>query len=521
MMEERDEFRGSRQRLYSRAKRRRGLLLAAAALTALGAGAFFFYRLVYRVEPAFSTVVYELGQEVSSDVGDYLIGTDWSVGTAQLDLSEVDESRAGSYQAVVHHGSSAFQYEIVIQDTAPPKILSAEGPVYLALGREYGTDALIAGVEDRDSQVQLGFPRLGGLAETVQFDEEGSYLCAVAAEDSSGNRSLLEVPVTVDRAPEITGAQDFYVALGSRVDFLEQVEAFDERDGDLTGRLAADDGGVELDRPGVYSLTYHVQDNLGIETEEQVQVTVASREELQEMIGSRRVDRHRARVIGAINPYDSGASDREDLNEALEYVRPALVQLYYDKGNGGYSAGSGYIMEITDDTIYICSNRHVVEIHDVWEVYFCDGTRAKGVPVGVSDEFDVGVVAVDRDNVPKELTEKLMTVHIDQEYWSGLDDQRIDVGLERVDREGGILRISTGTLVKVKQHFTWYDQKDHTEVTLKLDHGDSGSAVLDGRGNMIGMAFAYSESPRRYWCIPLDGVVECYEEITGRELFVY
>ena len=327
--------------------------------------------------------------------------------------------------------------------------------------------------------------------------------------------------MTVDRAPEITGAQDFYVALGSRVDFLEQVEAFDERDGDLTGRLAADDGGVELDRPGVYSLIYRVQDDLGIETEEQVQVTVASREELQEMIGSRRVDRHRARVIGAINPYDSGASDREDLNEALEYVRPALVQLYYDKGNGGYSAGSGYIMEITDDTIYICSNRHVVEIHDVWEVYFCDGTRAKGVPVGVSDEFDVGVVAVDRDNVPKELTEKLMTVHIDQEYWSGLDDQRIDVGLERVDREGGILRISTGTLVKVKQHFTWYDQKDHTEVTLKLDHGDSGSAVLDGRGNMIGMAFAYSESPRRYWCIPLDGVVECYEEITGRELFVY
>ena len=149
MMEERDEFRGSRQRLYSRAKRRRGLLLAAAALTALGAGAFFFYRLVYRVEPAFSTVVYELGQEVSSDVGDYLTGTDWSVGTAQLDLSEVDESRAGSYQAVVHHGSSAFQYEIVIQDTVPPKILSAEGPVYLALGREYGTDALVAGVEDR------------------------------------------------------------------------------------------------------------------------------------------------------------------------------------------------------------------------------------------------------------------------------------------------------------------------------------------------------------------------------------
>ena len=117
--------------------------------------------------------------------------------------------------------------------------------------------------------------------------------------------------------------------------------------------------------------------------------------------------------------------------------------------------------------------------------------------------------------------EQLMTIHIDKGYWSGLNDHRIDVGLERVDRQGGILHTSVGTLLKVKQYFDWYDNMDHTEVTMKLEHGDSGSAVLDGYGNLIGMAYAYSVSPRRYWCVPLDGILDCYEEITGRTVFVY
>ncbi len=58
-------------------------------------------------------------------------------------------------------------------------------------------------------------------------------------------------------------------------------------------------------------------------------------------------------------------------------------------------------------------------------------------------------------------------------------------------------------------------------MTIELVHGDSGSAVLDGYGNLVGMAFAYSVDPVRFWCVPLDGILECYEEITGREPYVY
>lgn len=496
------------------------LLWAAVLLSLLGAGAFFFYLFAYRVEPAFSTATYELGEGISSNLEDYLVGTEWSVGLAELDLSQVDRGRAGTYQAAVTHGRTEFLYEIVIQDTVAPEILLREEPIYLAAGREYGPDALVAGVVDQDAQVIVGFHGLGMLDKTVCFEESGDYTCIVTAVDSSGNRSLVSIPVTVDTAPEISGVQDFYIALGSQVDYLEQVTATDERDGDLTRRITVDDKTVELEKEGSYTLTYRVVDDLGLDTESRVQVTVLTAQELQGLIGARQVDRHEDRVIGAINLYDGGVNDHEDIEDTLEYMRPAFVQLYVKKG-GGYSAGSGYIVEITEDTVYICSNRHVVGAHDRWDVYFFDGTRVTGLPLGTSEEYDVGVVTVKKADLPEKLIDQLMTVHIDRGYWNDLDDQRIDVGLERVDRKGGILRVATGTLVKVKQHFMWYDQKDHTEVTLVLEHGDSGSAILDGYGNLIGMAYAYSSSPRRNWCVPLDGILACYEEITGRSVYVY
>lgn len=513
-------YTGSAQTNRKRGRLRRTVLWAAVIVSAVCAGAFFFYAAAYRVRPAFSAVTYELGDAVSVAAEDYLLGTEWSVRLGEVDVSQVDAGHIGTYPLFVRHGREEFCFEIVIADTQPPEISSREGVIYLAEGRPYAPEDLIAGVRDADSRVMLSVRKDGEESAAVCYDCTGRYQCDVVARDFSGNQSVVSVPVVVDGAPVLEGVENIYIALGNEFDYLSQVTAWDETDGDLTDRIAVDDGGVLLSREGTYRLTYRVEDNFGIDCVSYADVTVVSEENLQEMIGTRCISRESTKIIGAANPYDAGASEGDDIQEALEYVRPALVQLYVGS-ESNYNAGSGYIMEITDSTVYICSNRHVVEKHDSWNVYFYDGTRAEGVSLGCSNSFDVGVVAVARDRLPEKLQKELMTVHIDQTYWSELNDQRIDVGLERVDRKGGILHVSTGTLIKVKQHFAWYDRKEHTEVTLKLDHGDSGSAVLDGHGNLIGMAYAYSTSPRRYWCIPLDGILECYQEITGRSVYVY
>lgn len=486
------------------------------------AGLFsFFYFRVYRVEQTFTEMTYEYGDELSTDIEDYLSGTDWSVHLGELDLSQVNEAEPGTYEAVVLHGRERFVYAITIQDTIAPRILWKEGQIYLASGAAYAVEDVIEGISDVDAQTQAFFLEGDDTRSEVCFDQVGEYALEIVARDRSGNETMGEIGVIVDTPPDFTGIRDFYVVPGSEPDYGEAVTAWDDMDGDLTASIRVDDSGVTLDQAGSYTLRYLAQDSYGLETVEEALVMVAAPERIQEMIGRREIDRHTDCILGAPNLYDGGASGQEDMEEALAYMRPALVQLYHSVGRGGYSSGSGYIMEITQDHLYICSNKHVVEKYEDWDVYFFNGKRIRGKRIGFSETYDVGVVEVALEDVPDELLDQLMTVHIDRTYWEGLDEQDIELALERIDRMGGLVHTSTGNLIKIKQRFDWFEKRSHTEVTIELVHGDSGSAVLDGYGNLICMAYAYSTEPVRYWCIPLDAVLACYEEITGRTPYVY
>lgn len=485
----------------------------------IGGGLLFYFK-VYRVEPAFREMIYEYGERVSDDIEDYLVGTEWSVGLAELDLSEVDEDHMGTYSVWVSHGRKQYEYEIIIQDTVAPKIHMKEGQVYMAANQVYSVEEVIAGVTDTDVHAKAEFLVDGDKLNEISFAVTGEFCVELVAWDCSGNESKEQLYVIVDTAPVISGIRSFYIVPGSNPDYLAQVKASDEVDGDLTESLQVDDSLVVLSEEGEYPLRYTSEDAYGLVTVEEAKVFVASAEEIQDLIGNRRIDYRVDTIIGAPNVYDVGVAAIDDITATLEYVRPTLVQLYHETPRG-YSAGSGYIMEITEDRIYICTNRHVVQKYADWDIFFYDGTKVPGKALGHTEGYDVGVAAVELRDVPESLLKKLMTVHIDKTYWEKLDEQNLELALERVDREGGLLHVSEGVLIKAKQEFEWYDKLDHTEVTVELVHGDSGSAVIDGYGNLIGMAYAYSTEPTRYWCVPLDGILTCYQEITGRMPYVY
>lgn len=497
------------------------ILFPFAAAALLVAACCLFYVKVYRVAPAFSEITYEYGALVSRDIGDYLVGTEWSVGLGELDMSRLDAEHTGTYQVAARHGGTQFSYIIHIQDTVAPRIVWKEGQVYLAVERECSTGDVIEGVVDVDAETKVYFCGEEGLREYIRFDSVGEYELELVARDSSGNESFGKVSVIVDIPPQFEGVHDFYLTVGNRPDYLEKVTAWDNLDGSLTDCIQVEDSQVFLDREGEYVLRYAATDSFGLVTVEQAKVLVASKDDLQALIGRRQIDYRVDTILGAPNIYDAGVSEEDDLDETLEYMRPALVQLYHPTGRGGYSSGSGYIMEIAEDTVYICTNRHVVSKYEDWNIYFFDGTSVPGRCLGTSEQYDVGVATVALEDVPEELLRQLMTVHIDRQYWESLDEQPIELALERVDREGGLIHTTEGNLVKIRQNFEWYNQMYHTEVTVELVHGDSGSAVLDGYGNLICMAYAYSTAPVRYWCVPLDGILACYKEITGRMPYVY
>ncbi len=209
------------------------------------------------------------------------------------------------------------------------------------------------------------------------------------------------------------------------------------------------------------------------------------------------------------------------MEDMVAYMAPALVQVYRTDGAGNYSAGSGYIMELTEDRVYICSNRHAVTNFAACDIYFYDGTCVEGKILGAGAYYDVGVVTVERGQISDDLWEQLKPVTIDYTYWEGLDEEPISLGLGRISREGGFDHITTGNLVKVKQDFEFDFSHPHTEVTVELREGDSGSAIFDFNGNLIAMAYAYSTEPMRYWCVPLDEIIANYKELTGRNPRVF
>ncbi len=492
-----------------------GLLLLVAA------GGCFFYFHMYRVEPAFSEAVYEYGEPVSGNIADYIVGTDWSVQLGELDLSGVDESRTGCYEAYVYHGDKEFAYSIEIRDTKAPEILLREEQIYLARNEFCTVEQVIAGIEDEDVHAVVWFERDGMLLTEIQLTENGQHTLNLVGRDSSGNEAAIAVMVMVDSAPVITGVQRYYLIPDSVPDYLTGVTATDEADGDLTDKIVVDDGAVNLSAEGEYTLCYEVTDACGLKTGAETTVTVAKASDIQELIGNRRISYLSDVIVGAPNVYDVGVSAEENITQALADVRRTFVHLYHETGRGGYSSGSGYIMEITDDKIYICTNRHVVTKYEEWDIYFFDGSKVPGVALGSALGYDVGVAVAETEDIPAELLQELKTVHIDQTYWQALDTEPVALGIERIDREGGILHTEQGELVKIKQDFEWSDRLKHTEVTVKLVHGDSGSAVVDGYGNLICMAYAYSTDPLRYWCVPLDAILDSYEQITGRRPYVY
>lgn len=208
---------------------------------------------------------------------------------------------------------------------------------------------------------------------------------------------------------------------------------------------------------------------------------------------------------------------KTSMEAVLEQVLPCVVQIYHETPEGGHTAGSGFIMEMTDDTVYLCTNRHVIAKYDDWDVYFYDGTCIPGKKAGTDDVYDVGVVAVDRTAIPEEVLEKLKTVSYDLAGWEGLGNAELPVGIVRIGQEGDVLHTLTGSLLRKETEFLWGQGEKETEVRMAITDGDSGSAVFDENGKLVSMIFGCSQDAggERDWGVPLRAIVSCYEKIIG------
>lgn len=495
------------------------LVLAICFLVAAFALSMFF---LFRSSLKQESFTHEMGTYVSEKPEDYIVAGELAMHFAQVDLSGIDLYTPGEYKVVIKCPGNKLTAPFIIEDTNPPQITVHNSELTFVQGTKLSPSDLIWNIKDADYQVQVTFEEGLNDPEDLECRYLGKASAWIRAVDSSGNKSRVCVSYIVDNPPYFTKLKDFYVAEGEDIDLLKYVSAYDDTDGDLTGKISMYPLVTDFREGDSFELTFRVEDSYHLKTTEKVNVYVKSASELQRLIGRRSVTRENAIIVGAINEYDTGLFSNRSIEQTMIDVMPTVVDIQVAEKNGSTTTGSGFIAQIDGKDIYIITNRHVVNANPYCDVFFYTSDSASAEVVGFSDNYDVAMIKVSLDDLPDNFSDIISTVHIDMNYWDKIeDDSRVELGLEKMAPDGTIEHYTYGLLVKKMQDFEFFAPHLQTEMDLRLQLGDSGSAVFDKHGRLICMAFAYSVAPERDWAIPLPEIVSAYEEITGKPLYVY
>lgn len=271
----------------------------------------------------------ELGETVSDRPQDYVTASSRSMyEEMSVDLSGVDETRAGSYEAGITYKEERYTVMFEIKDTTPPEIEAAgylvSQPGKITAGQLITKASDLSGYElyivsaekeaeleetaaekqelealQAETSVKQGFDA-ADLKDSVTLSEEGAYLVTCAAADEYGNAAHAQVHVYIDgTVPEIlTEDQEIIIdasGFSTEADTLDAImEELHALAGDMAGKLEADasdnflvdtgnltstigEGEVSLDGEDVtetLKAAYSLADEAGNAAEKEITLTV-------------------------------------------------------------------------------------------------------------------------------------------------------------------------------------------------------------------------------------------------------
>lgn len=476
----------------------------------------------YRVRQVSDYIVVELGDRVSEDLYDYIDGFDFAVTRSKLDLSDVKQDTVGEYEAILTHAWQEFSYTIIIQDTTAPDLTLKEEQMYLKLGEEYSAEKFVEEVQDISGSVELSLNVPQGSKDEegyVSFAECGTFNVGVVAKDPSGNRSRDYVEVVVDTAPTITGMTEYYMAVGSMVDYLDGVTAQDTVDGDVTDTVEVNTDALDITVAGDYEIIYTAMDDYGLVAEEACTIHVMEKTDLQEAINTHRINRHDNEIVGAYNLYDAGYYEEDDVEFIQEVMEPAMVVVLIPN----VSRGSGFILEITDEYVLVCTNYHVVKKKEEVQISFHEGSKETGKVVARDSTLDIALVEVKREDISEELMDTLITVHIDMAYWESLENEEpISLCFRTLNENGTIWQDKDGIMLEKEGVSEYKTEVVMTKADMGVFAGSSGSAILDGHGNLIAMIMGHEYHSGKWvwdWGVRLTDITGFYYQTYKRQLY--
>lgn len=209
---------------------------------------------------------YELGQDVSQNIDDYVVCSQRIKKSLTLNLRQVNLNKVGSYKASIEYAGRNYDFKIKIIDTKKPTVKLKKIVYYVSPGQSLSAKSTVSEVKDA-SLTQVYFLEKENSEKLIKertYSSVGTYIERVVVKDEQGNTSFpmrIKVIVANDLVPpEIKGAENEVLHVGDTFDAREGVTAFDNEDGDLTSKIVIT-GKVQTNQVGRYVVTYTVVDS--------------------------------------------------------------------------------------------------------------------------------------------------------------------------------------------------------------------------------------------------------------------
>jgi serine protease Do len=168
--------------------------------------------------------------------------------------------------------------------------------------------------------------------------------------------------------------------------------------------------------------------------------------------------------------------------EIVRGVLPSVVNLTVLKSDGNPDAqgqyyGSGFVV---DRSGLILTNRHVVEGAETISVTFADGTHSRAQLCAVSGQVDLAVVKVQgrTDLIPA--------------TWGNSDGLQMGDRVLAIGNPLGVgVSVSAGIVSALHRHISTNPSDDFVQTDAAINHGNSGGALVNGAGEVIGVNTAF------------------------------
>lgn len=486
----------------------------------------------------------ELGESLTTDINDYVRGDEKLIAAASLDISGVDQTKAGDYEATVTYTlflfnkEKTYTYLVSIVDTIAPSVEVVAAPFYVGQGQHYAPSDFITKCEDASNDVTLYL--VGEPSNIVTSNTLGTFEFQIGAKDPSDNETIVTVTVEVDTVPQFINAKnEKWFALKEEGDILSDVLAYDEAEGLLLTSVYAtnaDEFNAGLETARDCNLHYVVTDSHGISNETDVLVHIMDSEDKIPENYSRGLSKEDLTILCNYDYFSYQPLAEGNYDDMLALIEPCLFDMWkgltqkqIEQGYTGQYSGSGFIMDITPDYIYAITDEHCVkDMHDRTNFIFFNRYQLSDCEYESITTYkmkgyggDASLFCMNVYAIPSTTLLKLKKASISQEPYDALENGQQVVAYAKFWKSKDD-RITTHKVTNTNGFYERWPGK-LLLTTSGFKPGMSGTGVFDMKGNLVGVCYATftNNGVTENWSAPVDAVIylsEHREELDGKKV---